>query len=169
MPAEPRWEPDDQLVPAVLATARPRTRMTALPHPDRCWVVAGLTLHGLTAEDIATRMSCSLRLVRSLRADDLTQVCLHVQQEAQHFRDELRLTRSEHRAALLSLDAANQEVKRLRSQLARILHTSNDRCAKGHAMTPYNTYEHPATGRRWCRTCHRERQAAYRANRRQTA
>ena len=34
------------------------------------------------------------------------------------------------------------------------------RCSRGHEMTKYNTYERG--GRRWCRECHRERQATYR-------
>ena len=75
MSAPTRWEPDEQLVPAVLASVRGYS-MAALSFPDRCWVVAGLTLAGLTAEEIAERLACSLRLVRSLRAEDMTQVCL---------------------------------------------------------------------------------------------
>ena len=141
--------------------------MSALPHPDRCWVVAGLTLHGLTAEDIAERLACSLRLVRSLRADDMTQVCMRMQQESDHFADELRLARSEHRATLATLASLRTEVTRLRAQVARMIEaraSNRDTCSRGHDLTPYNTYRHG--GREFCRECHRERQAAYRAKRR---
>ena len=158
-----RWVPDDQLVPAVLSRVRPYT-MASLTPPDRCWVVAGLTLAGLTAEDIAERLSCSLRLVRALRAEDMTQVALHFQRESSAFADELRLARSELRAASLAHTASDLEVQRLRKQLVRITTPPNGpTCGRGHARTPYNTYVHEPSGRTWCRECHRERQAAYRA------
>lgn len=160
MSAPLRWEPDDQLVPAVLAGVR-AYRMATLAHPDRCWVVAGLTLHGLTAEDIAERLSCSLRLVRALRADDMTQVCLRVQRETDSFRDELRLAHTERRAARIALEAKDLEIEQLRAQVRRLIAPADGpRCSRGHEMTKYNTYERG--GRRWCRECHRERQATYR-------
>ena len=162
-----RWEPDDQLVPAVLAH-RPQA-MTDLSLPDRCWVVAGLTLAGLTAEDIAARLSCSLRLVRALRAEDMTRVCQRMQQESSTFADELRLSRSEHRAAIAVADAAALEVRHLRSQLVRLTTPPTQSCSRGHDMSgPYAAYTHAPTGRRFCRECHRERQATYRARRRVT-
>ena len=157
------WEPDEQLVPAALAR---KLAMSDLSVPDRCWVVAGLTLHGLTAEDTAERLGCSLRLVRTIRADPLTRVCVWAQREASAFADELRLSRSEHRIASLSLTAATDEVGRLRGQIARLIGTRPEvTCYRGHDMTDrYNRYER--RGRVWCRECHRERQAAYRARRR---
>jgi len=164
MSAPTRWEPDDQLVPAVLASVR-AYRMSALAHPDRCWVVAGLTLAGLTAEDIAERLACSLRLVRALRADDMTQVCLRIQRETHAFRDELRLLDTERRALRVALDARTVECDHLRAQVRRLIAPpEGPRCGRGHEMTKYNTYERG--GRRWCRECHRERQALYRAARR---
>lgn len=160
MSAPLRWEPDDQLVPAVLAGVR-AYRMALLSHPDRCWVVAGLTLAGLTAEDIAERLSCSLRLVRALRADDMTQVCLRVQRETDSFRDELRLAHTERRAARLACQAKDLEIAQLRAQVHRLITPADGpRCSRGHAMTKYNTYHR--NGRNFCRECHRERQAAYR-------
>lgn len=158
-----QWEPDDQLVHAVLSRTRP---CSGLSVPDRCWVVAGLTLAGLTAADIAERLSCSLRLVRSICAEPMTKVCLWAQREAAAFADELRLSRSEHRHAVLSRDAAALEVARLRGQLSRLIGDRPARsCSRGHDLSsPYARYERG--GRTWCRACHRERQAAYRASRR---
>jgi hypothetical protein len=160
-----RWEPDDQLVPAVLARIRPYA-MSDLTAPDRCWVVAGLTLHGLTAEDIAERLSCSLRLVRSLRAEPMTTVCMWAQREADVFSDELRLSRSEHKQVRLAHAAAVLEATRLRGQIARIVASqSSQTCVRGHDISsPYARYER--NGRSWCRECHRERQATYRARQR---
>ena len=158
------WEPDEQLVPAVLSRTT-AARMSELGAPDRCWVVAGLTLAGLTAEDIADRLSCSLRLVRSLRAEPMTAVCSRMQTESSHFADELRLARSEQRHSALLLAAAELEVTRLRAQVGRMIRADHPRCSRGHDMSnPYNRYEHQ--GRTFCRECHRERQATYRAARR---
>ncbi len=158
-----RWEPDDQLVPAILAGS-PR-RMSDLSAPDRCWLVAGLTLARLTAEDIADRMGCSLRLVRTIRAEDMTQVCLRMQQETHAFTDEVRLARSEHRSALAALAAVTAERDRLRTRLDRLMDAhlvGENPCPRcGTPLAGYNAYTWRA--RTFCRECHRRRQASYRA------
>lgn len=139
--------------------------MADLSTPDRCWLVAGLTLARLTAEDIADRMRCSLRLVRTIRAEEMTQVCLLMQQESAHFADELRLARSEHKAALAAVEAITGERDRLRHRLDRLLdsHVVGDppcpRC--GTPVVGYNAYTWRE--RKFCRECHRRRQASYRA------
>ncbi len=165
----PRWEPDEQLVAAVLAGSS--ATMGSLATPDRCWLVAGLTLHGLTAEDIADRMSCSLRLVRAIRAEDMTQVCLRMQQETRHFHDELRLAHSEARTQAAALAAMTGERDRLRVQVDRILdaHAVGAKpCAKcGTPMAGYNVYTWRSNA--YCRECHRQRQARYRARAREDA
>jgi hypothetical protein len=164
-----RWEPDEQLVAAVLAGSN-RT-MADLSAPDRCWLVAGLTLARLTAEDIADRMSCSLRLVRTIRAEDMTQVCLRMQEETEHFTDELRLARSEHKAALASVAAITGERDRLRLRLDRLLDAhavGAVPCPKcGTPVAGYNAYTWRQ--RKFCRECHRRRQASYRAKARSDA
>ena len=158
-----RWEPDELLMAAVLAGSK-RT-MSDLSPPDRCWLVAGLTLARLTAEDIADRMRCSLRLVRTIRAEDMTQVCIRMQEETAHFTNEVRLARSEHRAAIAALDRMTGERDRLRVQLDRLLdaHLVGDnpcpRC--GTPVAGYNAYVWRE--RTFCRECHRRRNAAYRA------
>ena len=154
------WEPDDQLVPAVLARHRP---LSGLSQPDRCWAVAGLTLAGLTAEDIAERLGCSLRLVRSIRAEAMTQVCAYVQRETHAFTDELRLARSELSAARRSAETAEAEAARLRTTLVRLTEAPSV-CQRGHVLDRYNSHI-DRHGHRRCRACHRERQATYYRNR----
>lgn len=151
-----RWTPDDQLIPAYLEP--PRRRLNPLSSADRAWVVAGLTLAGKTADDIAERLGCSLRLVRSIRADPMTQICLFYQQESAAFSDELRLTRSEATAMARELSATIAELTRTRTQLANLIGPPRFRC--GHPTDRYNVYEH--NGRRYCRTCHRRHSAASR-------
>jgi hypothetical protein len=161
-----RWEPDGQLVAAVLSSPRAR-RMANLPAPDRCWVVAGLTLAGLTAKDIAERLGCSLRLVRSIRAEPMTQVCLLMQRESRNFSDELRLKQSEHQVTRHHLSDVTAAADRYKRQLDNVLDkimigepvTTCRKC--NTPMDKWNTYEH--RGKRWCRECRRVREADRRA------
>ena len=157
-----RWQPDIQLVPALLSGSR--VTMRDLDAPDRCWAVAGLTRAGLTADEMADRLCCSLRLVRTVRADPMTELCLLAQAEADHFSGELRLIRSELSGKRRDLDAAVAENDRLRTQIARMVASAGGTCANGHVLTRYNTYTH--RGRAYCRECHRQRQASYRLRRR---
>lgn len=162
-----RWEPDEQLVPSVLSSPKASKRMQDLPGPDRCWLVAGLTVHGLTAKDIADRTGCSIRLVKSIRAEDMTQVCVLALKETRAFTDELRLLRGELTAKQNEKAEIEAEAERLRAQVDQLLNTrmgrkmaAENKCARGHEMNRYNTYEHK--GKKFCRECHRQRQASYR-------
>lgn len=142
--------------------------MTALAEPDRCWVVAGLGKAGLTAEEIADRLGCSLRLVRTVRAEPLTAVCTVLLSEASAFNDELRLARSEQTRLATELAETIAECQRLRGQIDRLIPKPTGAkfplCSAGkHPMSPTNSYR---LGRRvFCRGCHADRQASYRARR----
>jgi hypothetical protein len=165
-----RWTPDSQLIASFLACRRPGLTLSG---PDRAWVVAGLTLAHKTAEDIAERIGVSLRLVRAIRADPMTQVCMFYQQETAHFTDELRMKQSEIAAAARENAEIAAELARTRTQLNNLIGPKQFRC--GHPMDRYNTYrwtDH-RTGRTrvYCRTCHckhsantRNRQPANRAD-----
>lgn len=147
-----RWEPDHQLIPAFLVAPRPELKLSVA---DRAWVVAGLTLAGKTAEDIAERLGVSLRLIRSIRSEPMTQVCTFYQTEVEMFANELRLATSERRTAELELDDERKELERTRTQLANLIAVSKDQVFEkcGHAMDRYNTYFYGK--RKYCRTCHR--------------
>lgn len=159
-----RWTPDAQLIPSVLAGSG--RKMCELSEADRAWVVAGLTVAGHTAEDIADRLGCSLRLVRSIRAKDMTQVCVAAQAETRTFVDELHLARSEMRSAKQALGECELDLARTREQLNRLIdaHITGTRiCGKcGTPMSGYNLYTHGTSGKQFCRECHRRRQADYR-------
>lgn len=160
-----RWSPDDQLISSCRNGGR---SMSDLAPPDRCWAVAGLTRLGLTAAETADLLDCSLRLVRSVRADPMTLVCAMYMAEADHFRDELRLARSELRIETCRHAETAADRERIKAQLDRLLDAhlvgAVDTCSQGHPMTEYNTYRRP-NGTRSCRECHRARQAGYRARR----
>jgi len=102
----PGWEPDEHLVHTALAG---RVDARALPGPDRAHVVTELTRRGLTANEVADRLSCSLRFVRNVQADPVTAVYVYAAAQrdaaaaldADHRRTVARLTRErdEQRAA----------------------------------------------------------------------
>ena len=159
-----RWSPDDLLIPAVLAGSR--TTMADLSGADRAWVVVGLYYdEGLTAEAIAERLDCSVRLVRAIAAEATGQVM-------RTYRDTIDAADMTHRmvqaeVARLSreLAEAQQAAVRYAAQRDRLL---TQVMAKGPVFgcgcpkTKYNTYTHPRTGKESCREHHRLAQAAYR-------
>ena len=155
-----RWHPDEHMVAAVLSVPKSSWKMTELSDADRAWLVAGLMLAGVTAQDIADRTGCSKRLVRAIRAEDITQMAWLWQTETRALSDELRVERCEHVLTRREVADARAEVDRLRAQLDQIVdaHVAGTlrtfrRC--GHPMVRYNVYEHG--GRKWCRECERMR------------
>jgi hypothetical protein len=157
LPTVVRWVPDEQLVASVLASPRAWRGATALSGPDRAWLVAGLTLAGLTAADIAGRLSCSVRLVKSIRAEDLTAVSVWAQREVSGLADCVRVERVAHSGTRRELVAARAEVARLRGQVEDLLSAlvvgRVDTCRRGHPLVGYNLYR--SGGKRFCRECRR--------------
>lgn len=152
------------LVPAVLA-GRPQ-RMTELDQPDRCWLVAGLFLAGLTAEDIADRLNCALRVVWKVKAEPATILSAYVQAETRTFDSEMRLARSEQLRLEAELGRVTGELERVRNLLARATTPKGQpapACSRGHRLDHGNTYRHQ--GKRFCRRCERERMRDWRAAR----
>ncbi|WP_237162362.1 hypothetical protein [Mycolicibacterium fortuitum] len=166
MTAPQRWEPDAQMVAAVLSMPKASRKMTELSDADRSWLVAGLTLAGVTAQDIADRLSCSLRLVRAIRAEDMTQMAVVAQTETRALGDELRAERCDHSVTRRQLAAAEAENARLRAQLDQLVDAHQagtlDLFRCGHPRVKYNEYRHG--GKSYCRECRRD----YQANRRKT-
>lgn len=151
-----RWEPDRNIVAAVLSTPKSTRKMTDLSGPDRSWLVAGLTLSGMTAQSIADRLSCSLRLVRTIRAEDMTQVCYLAQLWEKDLLDDVRQTELQSRLARREKDAAERRLAQLRLQFDQVLDAhltgtlkSFPRC--GHPKVEYNVYRYGK--REYCRTC----------------
>ncbi|OMC08541.1 hypothetical protein [Mycolicibacterium fortuitum] len=161
MTAPQRWEPDAQMVAAVLSMPKASRKMTELSDADRSWLVAGLTLAGVTAQDIADRLSCSLRLVRAIRAEDMTQMAYIAQDETRKLGDDLRVERCEHSVTRRTLAEAEAENSRLRMQLDQLVDAiqagSVDSFRCGHPRVKYNVYSHG--GKQYCRECRRQYQA----------
>lgn len=151
--------------------------MTDLSGPDRSWLVAGLTLAGLTAKEIAARLSCSLRLVRTIRAEEMTQVCYLAQKRESELLELARAADHAQRFAAHELSSTKAQLARTRFQLDQIIdaHIVGDletfpRC--GHPKVPYNVYRYVDRSgaaprvRLSCRHCNRDRVAAHREKRR---
>ena len=161
----PRWHPDDQLVPALLAGSS--LIMADLRHEDRCWAVAGLTVAGLAGEDIRDLLKCSLRLVRKIQAMPLTAACVYMHTETAAWRNERSLTAAGYRHMVGQRDALAAELERTRDKLNRLLdaHLVGEKCCP-RCGTPWdkgNTYFNQ--GKRYCRECNRRRQREFRASR----
>jgi len=155
-----RWEPDAQLVASVLASPKAWRGMLKQPEPDRALLVAGLTVAGLTAKQIADRTTCSLRLIRFIRAKDMTQVCVYALEQVTAVEAELNSERSEHVLTRQNLAEVSRELERLRAQFDQLIdaHVAGTlktfpRCS--HPKVKYNVYEHG--GKTYCRECNRLR------------
>lgn len=161
------------MVDSVLSTPKSSWKMTDLSGPDRSWLVAGLTLAGVTAQDIADRLSCSLRLVRTIRAEDMTQVCYLAQQQLKTMADDLRQAELTERLTSRELTKSQAETERVQGQLDQI----TDRLMKGtleafprcgHPKVDWNVYTHtdrsvsPPKVREYCRECNAGRATSYR-------
>lgn len=178
LPPVSRWVPDEQLVASVLGSPRAWRGATELSGPDRAWLVAGLTAAGLTAADIAGRLSCSVRLVKSIRADDLAAVSVWAQREVGKLADVARVERVAHEATRQELGRVRAEAARLRSQVdelvAKLAQGSSIEVfgGCGHPKAKWNLYLHRGIDRKgreslreFCRECNRDRAAKYRARR----
>jgi hypothetical protein len=173
-----RWVPDELLVASVMGSPRAFRGMTELPGADRAWLVAGLTLSGLTAADIASRLSCSLRLVKSIRAEDMTAVSVWAQRQVQVLSDQVRAEQVAHAASRQELGRVRVEAERLRRQVEDLVKALSrgvvvDRFVGcGHPKVDWNLYLHKGFDRKgrecvreFCRECGRDRAAKYRSRR----
>lgn len=167
--AQLRWEPDRNAVAAVLAVPKSFVPMTDMNDMDRAWLVAGLTLAGLTAEDIAERTSCSRRLVMTIRAHPATMVAAAAREENVELERDLCAERSQHANTRRELADAERERDRIRQQFDDLLDAMITEgrvrlCAKQlHPMVKYNTYRYTDRSgttprvREICRQCSQER------------
>ena len=134
--------------------------------PDRSWLVAGLTLAGVTAQDIADKMSCSLRLVRTIRAEDMTQVCYLAQQQLATMADDLRQAELNQRLTARELTKSRAETERVQGRLDQItdklaVGEPIRTCYRGHPLLDDDDV-YRSGGRAYCRECNRENTINYR-------
>lgn len=164
----PRWQPDELLVPAILAGSP--TTMDDLTLADRAWVVLTMKDGGHTAEATADRLGCSVRLVRAIIADDIGQVMRRYMDTADHFDMEARMASSEVARLARALSEAERDRDRYHEQLGRAIDRlmtpdglPTFRC--GCPRSKYNTYTAPKTGKQGCRHHRTLAQARYRERR----
>lgn len=162
------WRPDEYLIPAIMAGNA--ISMADLKAPDRCWAVAGLRRAGLSIEDMRDRLKCSLRTVKTVIADPMTDACALLQAESEHFTRELAMATAEIRRLDMEAGEAEAERDRYRLQLGRLLDVAMTEgqirtfpC--GCPRTRYNTYIAPKTGKAGCRAHRTLAVQRYRAKR----
>lgn len=186
-----RWEPDTNLVAAVLSVPRTTFKLTDLNWHDRCWLVAGLGKKvlgeaGLTAQEIANRTRCSLRLVRDIRAEELTQGFVVAHKLNAALTSELSSERSVHSATRRNLEErtyAGDQLQKRFDQLIEAMAKAKRKaqfsdkpdkqgnlvklCSKNHPIVGYNLYRYTDKNghtREICRECNRQRVAKCRAS-----
>lgn len=167
--AAPRWQPDLQLVPAMLVVPRWPKRLTEYEEPDRCWIVAGLTLADWSAEEIVHRIGGSIRLIRDIRSKPMTSLCTLMHEEMEKLTKELRLSEIDRAATEHELAQTTREAERLRLQRDQVLKAKQagkqvEKFNCGCPKLEHNIYR--KGGREWCRECGRQRLARYRARKR---
>lgn len=151
------WQPDHQLIAAVLAG--PRSIRTLRSKPDRCWVVAGLCAEGMTAENQADRLKTSVRTIRTIMSEPMTKVFRLFFAESEAFAEELHLVQHELQIRTVALAEITAEEGRVRAQRDRMIDMAMTGepvrvCSRaGHVMDKYNTYRHAKTGKTACRLC----------------
>lgn len=147
--------PDLLLIPALMEPDC-KTTWADMTEADRAWACAGMRRAGMTAQQMADRLRCALRTVRSMLAEPICAVCWLLQEESEHFADELRMTRDELRRETLDRIAASHAAERYKGQLinlldAHLLEGPVGIFPCGCPMTTYNTYTAPKTKKRGCR------------------
>lgn len=173
----PEWRPDELMVAEVSATPKSFVHMTKLSSADRAWLVAGLSVRGMVAEEIADRTHCSLRLIRTIRSWEMTQVCRWVHERTAVLEAELSGERSQHSHTRRELEESGRRESRLRGQVDQLVAklSAGEKVAKfrcGHLMVDWNTYiqrgvdgEGREFSREFCRECNNARAARYRERR----
>ncbi|AQT82502.1 hypothetical protein B1R94_02275 [Mycolicibacterium litorale] len=146
------------MVTEVLNSPKSFLHMTKLPHPDRAYLVAGLTVRGMVAEEIADRTHCSLRLIRTIRSWEMTAVCKWVHHQTTVLERDLSTERAAHAHTRRALADSSRDNERLRNQLAQILDKLQAGTLKafprcGHPRVGYNVYRR--NGQERCRECRR--------------
>ena len=165
--ADEAWEPDRLLVPAILAHSRHHSELSC--KTDKCWVVAALTEDGMVAEEIADRLKCSLRLVRTLLADARTKAFRVYFREAETFAQELALVRHELQVRSVEARKATDLLARVTEQRDQLIALARKGeaprvCKRNHLVIGYNAYTHPKTKKVSCRTCRRDAMRRLRGN-----
>ncbi len=158
------------LIDSVMSMPHAFRKMTEFDEgPDRAWLVAGLTHAGWTANEIAHRTNCSVRLVKDIRSWDMTQMARFALEQITVADARYHAERSAHSQTRRELVLSRQEIQRVREQMDRLVKKvcagePIAKCYRGHPIIEGSTYR--SRNRDYCRECNRENTVAYRARKR---
>lgn len=96
----------------------------------------------MTAEEQAARLSCSLRLVRQIRAEQTTQALVYAVGMLEHHKGEAQSAHGQVRFAQMEAVAASAKADRLKSERDRLLQDLLD--ARRHLRDCLNRMPGPA-------------------------
>jgi hypothetical protein len=112
------WAPDEALVERVRMIG---CSIRDLSVEDRAWAVVSLSGMGWTAQDIADRMACSLRLIRNIKADPLAAVMEYAVRQGSALLSERGLARLQYECQSRELAIREAELVRLRAQRSALI------------------------------------------------
>lgn len=107
------WEPDTALVFAVRSRSIPIGTLGPL---DRAWLVASLTSQGWTVAAIAASLRCSLRLVQTIKSENMTRVAAYAVDAHRRLTEESAARRMEERLSSRLIADRDNRIERLTSQ-----------------------------------------------------
>ncbi len=115
------WSPDLHLVERVRSCGADITGATPRERADRAWLVLELTRLGWTAQDMADRMQCSLRLVWKIRDSEAILIAQYAYSIWRKALTQISLMRIDLLDANHRADTATAQVVELRKQRDSLL------------------------------------------------
>lgn len=113
------WSPDESLVEKVRLVGY---SVKDLTDADRVWVVVNLSALGWTAQEIADRLCCSLRLIRNIKAEHAAELATY----AMSLRSQILAIAGTCRIELMAMrqliDTQAAQLDQLRRQRAELIH-----------------------------------------------
>lgn len=141
------WQPDENLLHHARSGA---CDIRSLTGPDRAWVVAALQVSGMTADESAGLLHCSLRLVRQVRAEPMCvmaryaimlhdEMCCRAREHARDLRDRdllLASTIARSEALRAQRDRLVMDLDALRHSMIGTPRATRAKVVVGHQVSP---------------------------------
>ena len=112
------WTPDESLVEKVRLVGY---SVKDLTDADRVWVVVNLSGLGWTAQEIADRLCCSLRLIRNIKAEHAAELATYAMSLRSQILAIAGTCRIEIMAMRQQLDMQSAQLDQLRRQRAQLI------------------------------------------------
>ena len=115
------WAPDDSLVEKVRLIGHPMAEVSRCSNADRVWAVVSLSALGWTAQEIADRMECSLRLIRNIKAEHAAELAAYALQLRTQLIAVSTSCQREVTTLRMQVSAQNTQIDQLRRQRSDLI------------------------------------------------